>query len=398
MCARMAEPNQSETMLSTAPTQFGESPTANAEEPTHVFANGGHSPSPPRKRIFYGVAGEGLGHASRAVSVIDHLPECEVHVFTFGKAFEFFAEMGYPHLHRIEGMLFSYRRGRVDYTRTLAGAARYWFRGMRRNIRMMLTAAHELKPELFITDFEPSSIRAAHRLSSPVLSVDNQRKFACCEPGALPRFLRAYVRVTGVAVKRLIPRPTQAVIATFHADHLTAKTANVTLTGGILRREVEEIPATNEGFVLVYLRDSVGERMLRSLSGCGREVRVYGANATLRDQFAGEFNFQPLSPEFVRDLAACDRMIGTAGNQLLSECRYFGKPLLAVPEPGQYEQHVNAHYVERIGLGRRCDADALSPEIVRDFLDHGICRAKRIPNGIDDVIRVIRSYTGTPQP
>ncbi len=60
-------------------------------------------------RIFYGVAGEGLGHASRVLSVIDHLPECEIHVFTFGKAYDFFASLenyelirgkNAPHPHR----------------------------------------------------------------------------------------------------------------------------------------------------------------------------------------------------------------------------------------------------------------------------------------------------------
>ena len=38
------------------------------------------------KRIFWGVMGEGLGHVTRTLAVIEHLPDCEVHIFTSGKA------------------------------------------------------------------------------------------------------------------------------------------------------------------------------------------------------------------------------------------------------------------------------------------------------------------------
>ena len=37
------------------------------------------------KRIFWGVMGEGLGHVTRTLAVMEHLPECEVHIFTSGK-------------------------------------------------------------------------------------------------------------------------------------------------------------------------------------------------------------------------------------------------------------------------------------------------------------------------
>jgi len=68
-------------------------------------------------RIFYGLAGEGLGHASRTLAVIDALPDMEVHLFTFGKAYDFLHETGYPHLHRINGIMFPYKNGKINYAR-----------------------------------------------------------------------------------------------------------------------------------------------------------------------------------------------------------------------------------------------------------------------------------------
>jgi uncharacterized protein (TIGR00661 family) len=86
------------------------------------------------KRIFYGLSGEGLGHASRTLSVIDQLPDCKVHVFTYGKAYEYFKNIGYPHRHKIEGMMFSYKLGglRVDYLNTLKNAWKYYRKDLKK--------------------------------------------------------------------------------------------------------------------------------------------------------------------------------------------------------------------------------------------------------------------------
>lgn len=343
-------------------------------------------------RIFYGVAGEGLGHASRVLSIIGHLPECEIHVFTFGKAYDFFKSLEYPHLHRIDGLMFAYSDGVVNYRRTLSNAVSYYFSGLSQNLDYIEQQAEELQPSLFITDFEPSVIRAAHTMGQPVLSIDNQHKFVDCRAPSLPMYLQMYAMMTSPSVRTMVPSPTHSVVATFHADCLEAIHQDVTLTGGILRQEVESHPVTNDGFVLTYLRDSVSEQILSSLAGCGREVRVYGASPEQRLMYRGQFRFFDLSPNFVHDLATCDRVIAPAGNQLISECRYFQKPILAIPEPGQYEQAVNAHFAEEIGLGSSCEVSQLSSEIVNTYISGFSCQSNRIPNGVHDVIRVIQTY------
>ncbi|MBD3672789.1 MAG: hypothetical protein HUJ26_04620 [Planctomycetaceae bacterium] len=343
-------------------------------------------------RIFYGVAGEGLGHASRVLSLIGHLPDCEIHVFTFGKAYDFFKSLDYPHLHRIDGLMFAYCNGVVNYRKTLSNAVNYYFSGLTQNLDYIEQQAEELQPALFVTDFEPSVIRAAHLMGQPVLSIDNQHKFVDCRAPSLPASLQLYAMMTSPTVRTMVPSPTHSVVATFHADRLEAIHSDVTLTGGILRQEVESHPVTNEGFILTYLRHSVAEQILSALAGCGREVRVYGASPEQRLMYRGQFRFFDLSPDFVHDLASCDRVIAPAGNQLISECRYFQKPILAIPEPGQYEQAINAHFAEEIGLGTSCEVSELTTEILNTFISRFSCRSNRIPNGVHDVIRVIRTY------
>jgi uncharacterized protein (TIGR00661 family) len=125
-----------------------------------------------------------------------------------------------------------------------------------------------------------------------------------------------------------------------------------------------------------------------------REVRVYGAADTaIRRHYErrGRFHFRRLSPDFVQDLARCDRLVASAGHQLICEARFFQKPLLAIPEPGQYEQHINAWYVQRHGLGMQCRANHLTRETVRAFDSHGPVTCPRMENGVRQVIQVIRN-------
>ena len=44
-------------------------------------------------------------------------------------------------------------------------------------------------------------------------------------------------------------------------------------------------------------------------------------------------------------------MVAGGGFSLLSEAVYLGKPVLAVPLRGQFEQMMNARYLDRKGYG-----------------------------------------------
>ncbi|MGA0714638.1 MAG: glycosyltransferase family protein, partial [Gemmobacter sp.] len=76
----------------------------------------------------------------------------------------------------------------------------------------------------------------------------------------------------------------------------------------------------------------------------------------------GNIHYRAFSGDaFVQDLARCSSVIATAGFTLMSECLYLEKPLLALPMTGQFEQQVNALFLERSGCGvnaRRADPAA----------------------------------------
>ena len=351
------------------------------------------------KRIFYAISGEGLGHTSRALSVIDRLPDYEIHIFTFGKGYDFLKEAKYPHLHKIEGQIFYYSKNKVNYPKTIWNNRNFFFKGMKNNIKFMLEKQKELSPSIMISDLEPSLPRVAKATESKYISIDNQHRFSHCYNKNLTNYLRLYSWLTGIYVNWITPDPDQIIISTFHYDDLivTVDQEKVCLTNGLMRKSLEETNATNDYFLLVYVRDSVQNKIINCLKDVKKEIRIYGAtDKDLISKFASKDNFKflELSPAFTKDLASCEKIISTAGNQLISEVRFYEKSILVIPEPNQWEQHVNAHHVETMGIGTKCELKDLNEEVVNEFLEGFESRCKPAPNGAHQVEEIIRKYTG----
>jgi uncharacterized protein (TIGR00661 family) len=341
------------------------------------------------KTIFYGVNGEGLGHVSRTLAVVEALPDCEVHIFTFGKALDFLLDIGYPFAHEIEGVMFKYRGSQVSYFKTSFSASWFFTVSMKRNVKRIRELAQVLKPDLYITDFEPSVARAAK--GNTLVSIDNQHRFVYCNMSGLPLGLRAYAGAVSLWTQNLVPNPNYVIVTTFHYDWVKKNRKNIHLVEGMVRKAVEETPVSNKGHITVYLRKSVSDGVLKALQPIRREFHVYGAvESEVMEECGDNFYFFPLSPKFVQDVASCDRIIGTAGHQLLTESRFFGKSMLAIPEPGQYEQYINTHYAEATGFAERCHLRDLSTETIETFLNKTLIHSE-VLNGVHKVKDIVES-------
>ena len=55
---------------------------------------------------------------------------------------------------------------------------------------------------------------------------------------------------------------------------------------------------------------------------------------------------------FEKALAACSFVLSTAGHQIIAESIALNKPILVIPQRGQWEQQLNAEMVEETGKGR----------------------------------------------
>jgi uncharacterized protein (TIGR00661 family) len=70
---------------------------------------------------------------------------------------------------------------------------------------------------------------------------------------------------------------------------------------------------------------------------------------------------------FLEDLAGCAYVVCGGSHTLISEALCLGKPVLALPVAGMFEQFLNAHYLKRSGFGDHAPMTAFSASTLRDF-------------------------------
>jgi uncharacterized protein (TIGR00661 family) len=122
-------------------------------------------------------------------------------------------------------------------------------------------------------------------------------------------------------------------------------------------------------------------RLEGALRGARAPVVVYGTSRRGRD---GALDFRPASNDgFLRDLAACRAVFSTAGNQLVGEALYLGKPVLVMPE-NTSEQRVNALALEHMGAGAQIRLANVSAAALRSFLAREDELRARIPAHVRD--------------
>jgi uncharacterized protein (TIGR00661 family) len=119
--------------------------------------------------------------------------------------------------------------------------------------------------------------------------------------------------------------------------------------------------------LLVY--SSGEEELLDTLRSSGVRCRVYGMRGGPEETVAeGNLEFRPRSNEgFLEDLRSARGVVAGGGFSLLSEAVYLGKPVLSVPLQGQFEQVMNARYLQREGFGM-C-AMEVTPAVLAEFLE-----------------------------
>ena len=98
----------------------------------------------------------------------------------------------------------------------------------------------------------------------------------------------------------------------------------------------------------------------------GESFVVYGYD---KEQQEDNLLYRPFSKQrFLDDLASSKAVIATAGFTLITESLYLGKPYLALPMKGQFEQVLNALMLDELGYGKA--SFTLSDDDITDFLNN----------------------------
>ncbi|HEY4259708.1 MAG TPA: glycosyltransferase family protein, partial [Schlesneria sp.] len=290
-------------------------------------------------RIFYSMAGEGRGHAVRVRTLVEHLRhEHELVLFAPDEAYDFLVKsygddcaVENVRLLRIPGIKFHYTGGKLDLLKSIGHGLNYARRELPTLVNAFCRRIDAEQPDLCISDFEPSLPRAARKMGVPLMSIDHQHVLLAYDLKTLPLLLRRYAWWMSWSIRYYYGSgPYQAVTSSFYTPPLKAGFENVQQVGPMLREDLVATVPQQGDFLLSYLRMNTPPRVLETLAACDWDVRVYGLGELPRQ---GRITFHAIDEQrFVNDLANCAALVSAAGNQLLGEALYLGKPVFAIPE------------------------------------------------------------------
>jgi uncharacterized protein (TIGR00661 family) len=350
--------------------------------------------------IVYSLSGEGRGHATRVLSVVEHLRHnFRVTVLAPGQAYELLAPI-YMHsdveIIPIPGLRFHYKsNNRLDYLQSVVSG----FGSLKEfpvQVNQIVKILEKCNPRLIITDFEPLLPRAAEQLGLDYISLDHQHFLTTYDLSSLNWNLQVRAKLMAQFIPLFYQKQSYSVVSSFYFPPWRKGLKNTLQVGTLLRPEVLELEPYHKNYYLVYVRRGADPRVMRVLESCGENLRIYGWGAL---PSRGNLRFFDAHPErFAMDLAGCKGLITTAGNQLIGEAAYLDKPVLAMPEPGNSEQEINAHFVAQGGLGLTAQFDSLDTKWLKDFFSycerHQVFRFSTKVSGNEQTFKFLDEWLG----
>ncbi len=371
-------------------------------------------------KILYGVVGEGMGHATRSRVILEHLLAGghEVLVVVSGRAFGFLRDVFAARVgpgpatvtvREIVGLYLVYEGGEVDksesFWNNLAGAPD----ALHHNLGVYRDVVGSFSPDVVVSDFESWAYFFGRSQELPVISIDNMQIINRCRheldvksgPSGLPAL---DYRIAKLSVKVKLPGAYHYLVSSFF--HPPVRKPRTTLVPPILRPEILAARREPGEHVLVYQTSSANRALLDTLSSFALPFRVYGMGTDRHPGLGENITLRPFSQGgFIDDLRTARAVVAGGGYSLMGEAVHLRVPMFAIPLKKQFEQELNARYLDRLGYGAW--APELTAEGLRDFFAelpaYAAALEGYVPRGnemlfacIDELLR--RVELGEPRP
>jgi uncharacterized protein (TIGR00661 family) len=257
-----------------------------------------------------------------------------------------------------------YEENRVRPGKTLLSNMAQGALAIPKQIRAYFDLIDGFRPDVVVSDFESWTYLYGKTHRRPVISLDNiQMLNRCYHEPSIRDVDRTGFELARAFVKGKLPLADHYLITTFYYPQI--RKPRTELYPSILRPEILAAKPRPGDHLLVYQTAEGNDALIAALRDSGVPCRIYGMRRSItQDQTEGTLRFRPFSEEsFIEDLATARAVVAGGGFTLMSECVYLHKPLLAMPIGGQFEQTLNALYLEREGYGkyaRALDASTLA--------------------------------------
>jgi uncharacterized protein (TIGR00661 family) len=257
-------------------------------------------------------------------------------------------------------------------------------KGVLRNIQVYRKVAeNDFDPQLVISDFESWAYLYALNHRIPVVSIDNMQILnRCSHRQQVTDWQRFDFRLAKLAVKIKLPGAYHYLITSFFFPPVRKK--RTTLVPPILRPEILAARREPGEHVVVYQSAASNDALVPMIADLGVPFRIYGrssgaqpASTSSGASSAPNVTWRAFSETgFVEDLRTARAVIAGGGFSLMSEAVHLRVPMLAVPIEGQYEQELNARYLDALGYG------AWAPELDRETIAEFLANTGRYAHGL----------------
>ena len=305
-------------------------------------------PNRSKKIIFYCVCGEGMGHAIRTGVIVDRIKEVyDVHIFTHGNAFDYLSSK-FDNVHRIGGFNTVYINNKVQNRKTLISALKRNPQNLKSGYEELYKKARELSPDIIVTDFEIYSTYVSKILNIPLISLDNMHIIT---QGKIdyPQNQRIEMLKAKAVIKTYVIKPKIHIITSFFYPKIRPR-KNAVIYPPIIREEILNFEPTIEDHIVVYQTSKESGKLVKRLKALENEnFIVYGFN---KEETDGNLTYKLFNEdEFYDDLASSKAVVCNGGFTFISEAVTLKKPIYSVPAIGNFEQTLNAFYVQKLGYG-----------------------------------------------
>ncbi|MBD3288576.1 glycosyltransferase, partial [candidate division KSB1 bacterium] len=291
------------------------------------------------KRILYGIQGEGRGHASRSLHIIEQLRQrgYDVCIFAGGDALSIIREHNVP-FRNVPVFRFSHdEKGAVSIFRTfLSNFSQFLgvlFQSGKR-YKKILREVKNFDPDFIISDFEPYLSRIAYRLGIPSMVINHQNFLI---ESRLPQFrsLRKKIKLwlLQIFIRLFSCKPDKIIVSAFH--HFPAQNkSNATFVGPYIPENIRTAHISDGTHFTVYLKEphyiDFILPVIRNLTEFSFEIFSNWNQIANQLPNCERITFRSISRKnFLDSLASSKALLTTAGNQVIGEAIYLQKPIFA---------------------------------------------------------------------
>ncbi len=306
--------------------------------------------NPENIRIMYSLCGEGLGHAIRSAVVIEYLIRngYQLVVFASGRAYKYL-DQKFENIHNIGGFNTVYKDNTVKNRQTFVYNMRNVPSDLVGNLNKMYRISQIFKPDLVITDFEFYANLLSHILHIPLISIDNQHiltegSYKTPDKYAIDKFLSESV------VHAFIQSPDKILIYSYFFPRL--RNRNKThYVYPIIRDKIYNLEVEVKDHILVYQTSQSNDKLFELLkNNPEHEFIIYGFD---KDEVDGNLTYRKFNEDqLYEDFKDAKFVITNGGFSFITESLQLEKPVLSIPVKKQFEQILNALYIDKLGYGK----------------------------------------------